>query len=275
MGNLFKEIPLHRLNIPTETLRQSSSRAGDESLKNSLMQHGVLSPLVVTGLGEKEVGGKRVTEYAVWDGTRRTRLLRELNLPTTTKVPCMIVEGDDRESLVHQVNINNTRERLSEFAEAEALRQLVDDHGMKQVEAATKLMKSKQWASDVMKVWSLPGDVLGKVRCGDIPISHAMVLSNYINQPAVLKILVAESLSGDVSRDKLKALAVRCEQFGVKNGLASKPRIHTFGKSSKIRVEPLQKGMRIELRIDDSDDIQQAVVEIKSILSKLRVKMKP
>ena len=89
MGDQFKEIPLHRLNIPSETLRQSSTNAGDEILKKSLEQFGVLSPFVVTELGRK--GKER--EYAVWDGTRRTRLLRELNWPTTRTVPAMVVLG--------------------------------------------------------------------------------------------------------------------------------------------------------------------------------------
>ena len=270
MGNQFKEIPLHRLNIPTETLRQSSTRAGDESLKLSLSQHGVLSPLVVTELGTKKVKDKTVTEYAVWDGTRRTRALRELNQPTTMKVPCLIVTGDDKESLVAQVNINNTRERLSEFAEAEALRQLVQDHGMKQVEAAGVLLKSKTWASEVMRVWKLPSDILLKVREGQIPVSHAKVIAGYMEKPDIQEMLVAQSLSGETSHPRLKALAVRAEQLGVKQALKTRPRNLSVGAKSTLRVEPLQKSIRLELQLDDSDTIDDAVEKITDLISTLR-----
>jgi ParB family chromosome partitioning protein len=270
MGIQFEEIPLHKLNIPAETLRQSSSNAGDHSLKQSLHRHGVLSPFVVTELGSKVIKGKVETEYAVWDGTRRTRLLRELDISTSTTVPAIIVEGGDQDALVAQVNINNMRERLSEFAEAEALRQLVKDHGMKQVEAADVLGKSKGWASQVMKIWQLPGEILREVRSGEMPISHARVISQYQDEPSIMKMLVKESLSGNVSKERLKAMAVRAKRIGVTKARAGKPKNIAFGNKSKIRVEPMQKSMRLELQLDDTDDIAHALEKVKAALENVR-----
>jgi len=270
MGNQFKEIALHRLNIPTETLRQSSTRAGNESLKQSLAQHGVLSPFVVTELGTKKVNNKTVTEYAVWDGTRRTQALRDLNKPTTMKVPCMIVTGDDKESLVAQVNINNTRERLSEFAEAEALRQLVLDHGMKQVEAAGVLLKSKQWASDVMKVWRLPQDTLEKVRSGELVLSHAIIVASHSEYPDIQKMLLDQSLSGQASTARLKALALRAKNEGLKKAMKLQPKTFDFGSKSSVRVEPRQKSLRLEITLDDTDSSEDALLKLQSVLKKLR-----
>lgn len=266
MGHTFKEIPLHRLNIPTETLRRSSTNAGDETLKKSLQKFGVLSPLVVTELGSRGDN----TEYAVWDGTRRTRLLRDLNTPTTVKLPCMVVEGDDRESLVRQVNINNARERLSEFAEAEALRQLVSDHGMKQVEAAEQLMKSKSWASAVMKVWGLPLDILSKVRKGEVALTHAMIISDYQDFPEIQKVLLEYSLSGEVSTAKLKAIGLRAKNDGLSKARKLKPQNHDFGKKSSLRVEPMQQSLRFEVRLNDEDSIDEAIETLKKIAGKVR-----
>ena len=45
-------------------------------------------------------------------------------------VPALVTSGSDRASVLAQMNINQNRERLNSFAEAEALRQLVVDHGM-------------------------------------------------------------------------------------------------------------------------------------------------
>ncbi len=140
----FKTIRLDKLNITAETLRQSSNPAADKKLKESLKEHGVLVPLVITELGRGE--------YSVWDGTRRVKNLRELGSPGSTELPALLAKGDDDQAVVAQVNINQTRERLSDLAEAEGLRQLVKDHGWKQVKAAKFLLKTESWASQILPI---------------------------------------------------------------------------------------------------------------------------
>jgi len=265
MGHQFQEIPLHRLNIPIETLRQSSTHAGDKALKESLAQHGILSPLVVTILGQKN----GTTEYAVWDGTRRVRNLREMGLPTTTTVPAMIVEGDDQTSLVAQININNTRERLSQIAEAEALRQLVKDHGMKQINAAKALLKTPAWASEVMKVWELPREILAQLKSGEIVLSHARIIAGYQDAPDIFNMLLKQSLSGKVSRERLKAMGTRAREQGIKKALAAKPRTTRISNKSWLRVEPLQKGVRAELHLESPEEIQTAIEALEKQLIKM------
>ena len=58
--------------------------------------------------------------------------------PGSFKVPALVTKGSDKESVLAQMNINQNRERLNSFAEAEALRQLVVDHCMPIGEAGEK-----------------------------------------------------------------------------------------------------------------------------------------
>ena len=109
----LKHVRLDKLNIPYETLRRDSFAGPDEQLKESLNLLGVFVPLVVKLLGKGE--------YEVWDGTRRVRLLKELGKPGSTLIPAHVVEGNDADAIVAQMNINQVRERLSQFAELEGL----------------------------------------------------------------------------------------------------------------------------------------------------------
>ena len=68
-------------------------------------------------------------------------------------MPALVTKGSDKESVLAQMNINQNRESLNSFAEAEALRQLVVDHGMAIGEAGKKLLKSSSWATKVLKVF--------------------------------------------------------------------------------------------------------------------------
>ena len=131
MSYQLKQIRLDKLNIPTETLRKSSFPANDKKLKESIESYGVIVPLIVTELGKGE--------YSVWDGTRRTKVLKSMGKAGFFTVPALVTKGTDVDSVIAQMNINQNRERLNSFAEAEALRQLVVDHKMTHGEAAEKI----------------------------------------------------------------------------------------------------------------------------------------
>ncbi len=110
MSYQLKQIRLDKLNIPAETLRKSSFPAKDKKLKESIENYGVIVPLIVTELSKGE--------YSVWDGTRRTKVLKEMGKAGSFTVPALVTKGTDKESVFFQMNINQNRERLNSFAEA-------------------------------------------------------------------------------------------------------------------------------------------------------------
>jgi len=257
----LKTLRLDQLNIPAETLRQSSTPAADKQLKESIEANGILAPFVVTKLGKDE--------YAVWDGTRRTRNLRELGFAGNTPVPALIAQGGDSESVIHQININQARERLSEMAEAEALRQLVKDHNWSQIDASRKLLKSKAWASKIMKVWSLPKEILKELRNGNLHLSHCMVMAKYVEKPKIMEMLFKEALNSVISREQLTALGKAVESDGIATAKKRKPKKYKFTSESWARTEPLQKGDRIEVHIQAGDDKAKIKAELIKIIDAL------
>jgi len=258
----LKQIRLDKLNIPAETLRRQSSRSQDEKLLESIRQYGIFVPLVITELGKGE--------YAIWDGTRRVRLMRKLGKPGSTLIAAKVVEGTDADSVVAQMNINQLREQLSGMAEAEALRQMVEDHGRKQKEAAQLLLKSSSWASHIVKVWQLPENILASLKAGEIGISHAKVLAYYIEKPEILKLLFETAKKGGISHPHLAALGVRAAEEGIKKAGKMKPVKFAVGRNSWIRIAPLRKGVRAELHLEDSDDPKTAAEKLLQHLESIK-----
>ncbi len=254
------QIRLDKLNVPAETLRQSSHPATDRRLRQSLETNGVLVPLIVSRLGRGE--------YAVWDGTRRVRLLREIGLPGSTVVPAVLGKGSDADSVIVQVNVNQTRERLSSLAEAEALRQLVRDHGWTQEQAGAAILKTRSWVSKVLKIWKLPKSVLSDLRAGKVAMSHAMVLTRYLEQPKILAALHKEAKAGNISKERLSALGRRMEKDGLVAGRKMAPKRHSLGPKSWARIEPLQKGVRVEIHLNEGDDGKAAIAALVKVLGR-------
>jgi len=261
MGYKFKNIRLDKLNIPSETLRKRSSPAIDKKLRESIETQGILVPLIVIELGNEE--------YAVWDGTRRVKAMQEAGKEGSFLVPALITSGADDDSVVKQININQTRERLSNLAEAEGLRQLVKDHKWKQTDAAKYLLKTKAWASRVMRAFKLPKNMLSALRKGDIALSHAIAISKYIDKPKIMQKLFEEARKGNISHPHLTALGLKMDREGIKAASSYRPKRYKFGNKSWIRIEPLQKGMRAEIHLDGTDKHDLALKELKKLFVKI------
>ena len=252
---MLKQIRLDKLNIPSETLRRTSSPALDQKLKNSLKQRGVLIPLIVRELGKGE--------YDIWDGTRRVNALREMNYSGATKIPAIIVDGNDDDSVITQININQSREYLSNLAEAEGLRQLTQDHGWKLTEAAKFLLKTTAWASQVLRVFKLPEPILNALRNHQLALSHAIVISKYLEKPEIMKFLCEKVIKDNVSQSTLKTLGIKAEKNGISAAKKHVPKQSKFGKKSWLRIEPLQKGKRLEIHLEDGDNVKEALEMIE------------
>lgn len=184
-------------------------------------------------------------------------------------VPAIILKGGDADAIIAQVNINQIRERLSVLAEAEALKQLVNDQKLTQTEAAKKLLKPRSWAHDVMKVWKLPGPILTDLRNRSIAFSHAKVLSRYLDKPEIMQFLLEKAKTGDVAHDRLATLGVIAEKEGITNADKFRPQKISITKQSWLRVEPIREGVRVELHLHKQDSSTEALKKIREYLKKV------
>ncbi|HRY63562.1 MAG TPA: ParB/RepB/Spo0J family partition protein, partial [Patescibacteria group bacterium] len=148
VSNQILQVPPSLIQINPYQPRQEFEPLALESLKNSIREHGIIQPLVVT----QTMGGK----YELVAGERRLRASRELNLKT---VPVIVRTAKDLEKLELSLIENIQREDLNPIEKAEAYKQLIDNFSLTQEEAAKRLGIARSTLNNNLRLLNLPVDI--------------------------------------------------------------------------------------------------------------------
>ena len=155
------------VNIVDPNPHQPRHRVQDEALQDlvdSIKQHGILQPLIVTKEGER---------YQLIAGERRLRAAQQLGLPS---VPAIIREARELEQLELAIVENVQRENLNPVEEANAYQQLSEEFGLTQEDIARKVGKSRATVANALRILSLPTEMQQALRESKISGSHAKIL---------------------------------------------------------------------------------------------------
>lgn len=135
-----------------------------DELVQSIKQHGILQPLIVT---------KKDGRFQLIAGERRFRSAQRIGLAS---VPAIIRDSHELEQLEVAIVENVQRQDLNPVDEAHAYQQLADEFGLTQEEIAKKVGKSRATIANALRILSLPPEMLAALREGKISGSHAKVL---------------------------------------------------------------------------------------------------
>lgn len=173
--------------------RRDFDEAALAELADSIRQRGVLQPLLLRPTGPDG--------YVIVAGERRWRAARMAGLK---KVPAIIRRPDEKEAAVIALIENLQREDLNPVETAEGCRRLMDDHGLTQEALADELGKPRSAVANLLRILSLPDDVLELVRTDKLSFGHAKVLAA----------LPADRASELAARCVAEGLSVRrCEEL--------------------------------------------------------------
>ncbi len=136
-----------------------------EKLENSIKQHGILQPLVVT---KKDDG-----RYEIIVGERRFRAAKRAQLK---EVPVIIREADDQEKLELALVENIVREDLNPVELAEAYKKYIEEFELTHEEASFRLGKSRSAISNSIRILTLPEEIKEGLREGRISDAHAKII---------------------------------------------------------------------------------------------------
>jgi ParB family chromosome partitioning protein len=137
-----------------------------EDLANSIREHGVLQPLVVSF---DQLTGM----YTLIAGERRLRASKLAGLDT---VPVIVREVTNQERLELALIENVQRADLSALETAEAYRQLAEDFHLSHDEISTRVGKSRVTVTNTLRLLKLPDPVLKALADNDITEGHARAL---------------------------------------------------------------------------------------------------
>ncbi|MDZ4278407.1 MAG: ParB/RepB/Spo0J family partition protein [Dehalococcoidia bacterium] len=149
-----------------EQPRWSVSDESLAELTESIREHGVLQPLVVS---EGDAQGV----YQLVAGERRLRAARLAGLQ---RVPVVVREVVPRERLELALVENVQREDLGALEEAQAFRRLADEFGMNQEAIASRVGRSRTAVANAMRLLGLGDEIKGSLSSGEISEGHARAL---------------------------------------------------------------------------------------------------
>lgn len=159
------KLPINEIIPNKDQPRKTFDEGALQELADSIVQHGVLQPLLVRPL---TTGG-----YQLVAGERRWRAARIAGLK---EVPVVIKELSDVETMEIAIIENLQREDLNPIEEAEGLQALIDRCGFTQEDVAVSVGKSRPAIANSLRLLKLPPEVRDMTRNGDISAGHARAL---------------------------------------------------------------------------------------------------
>ena len=166
------EVPIDQISPNPNQPRRAFGDDALADLSRSIVQLGVLQPLLVRALG----GGS----FELIAGERR---LRASKLAGLDKVPVVVVETDVEGSLERALVENIHRENLNPIEEAAAYRQLMDDVGLTQEALGTRIGKNRTTITNTLRLLDLPVPLQALLAEGRLSAGHGKALLGLDGNP--------------------------------------------------------------------------------------------
>ena len=166
-------------------------------LVQSIREHGVLQPLIVTRADNDT--------YALVAGERRWRAAKAAGLLT---VPVVVKETTPRQRLELALVENIQRQDLSPLETAQAYRQLIDEHSLTQEAVAERVGKSRAAVANALRLLQLPTPARDALARGLITEGHARAYLSCAT-PELAGVLLESILANGLSVRQAEELARR------------------------------------------------------------------
>ncbi len=217
------EIALERISPNPRQPRTIMKEEALAELADSIRQHGILQPLIVTRAG---------SGYTLIAGERRWRAAQLAGLRT---VPAVIKDSSPQQLLELALVENIQRQDLGPLEEATAYRQLLEELGLTQEEVARRVGKSRSAVANSLRLLNLPPEAKTALEEGRITEGHARTLLSLPTTEQQLTLL-ATLLAGGVT--------VRQAEEAARRDSAKRPP----ERKKSVEVADLENRLREALR---------------------------
>jgi len=134
-------------------------------LADSIKAQGMVQPVIIRSIGKNK--------YEIIAGERRWRAAQIAEL---RKIPVVIREVDDRQTIAMALIENIQREDLNPLEEANALKRLIDEFDLTHQQAAEAVGRSRVAVSNLLRLLDLHKNVKKLLDDGELEMGHARAL---------------------------------------------------------------------------------------------------
>lgn len=245
------KVPLHKIAPNPEQPRVQFDADKLGELAQSIREHGILQPLIVTRTGEN---------YELIAGERRLQASKQAGL---TDVPVIVRDADDRTKLELAIIENTQRHNLNPIEEAKAYLRLMEEYGLHQEEVAKKMGKSRSVVANTVRLLHLPIEIQRAMIEGKISEGHAKALLSIENpekQRALFDMILKSELTVREAEVQARTVSVRTH---VRKNVSLSPEIaeraeklrEKFG--TKVKISQSGNGGRIIIEYYSPEELQE------------------
>lgn len=233
-----------------------------EELADSIREHGVLQPVVVSEL-RSDLGTKT---YQLIAGERRLQAARMAGIE---RIAVVVREAAGGELLELALVENLQREDLNPLEEAMAFKRLCDEFELTQQDVAKRVGRSRAAVANTMRLLTLEEDIRASLASSQISEGHARALLAIEDSSLRLdawRRIVADSLTVRQSEEIARALketsSSRAGAPNVRRARASEPEVRELeGRlrrvlGAAVSVFKGRRGGRIVIRFHSEDELE-------------------
>ena len=164
------DIPIQRIRPNPRQPRQQFDRAELDGLAASILEHGVLQPIIVT---------ETLDGYQIVAGERRFRASQQAGLE---RIPAVIRQLADRDQLELALVENLQRADLGPMEEAHAYRALSSEFAMTHDQIAQRVGRAKSTITNTLRLLELESSVQDALVEGRLSAGHARAIGGLPNE---------------------------------------------------------------------------------------------
>ena len=246
---IVREIKLRELRPNPYQPRKSFRLEAIEELKQSIMEHGILQPIIAR---------KSIKGYEIVAGERRYRAAKEAGLET---VPVVVRELSEQQMMELAILENLQREDLNPIEEAAAYQTLLEKLEFTQEQLANRLGKSRPHIANHVRLLSLPEGIRRYISDGEISMGHGRALLGLKKKEMLMPVadkILKEGMNvrqleqyihqlNDVSREtkpkkqEKKDIFIKQRETSLRERLGTSVTIKQSKKKGKIEIEFFSK----------------------------------
>lgn len=196
-----------------------------EELSESIKEHGVLQPIIVT---------KKDNYYQIIAGERRWRASKKAGLKT---IPVIVRNYDAKK--IREVSLieNLQRQDLNALDTAKAIKELMEEHSLTQEQLAKTLGKSRSAIANTLRILNLDERVQDMVQEGKLSEGHARTLAS-IESPQKQYKLAMDIINLDLSVREAENMAKEeKEEIKKKPANKKKSKLEAIYKDLENRIK--------------------------------------
>ena len=238
------QLPVENVIPNPHQPRHDFSPENLEELANSIREHGIISPLIVTEAGKDK--------WQIIAGERRWRAAKSIGLKS---VPAVVRELSEQKKMEVALIENLQRQNLNPLEVAMAYKKLIDEFNLSQEELGKKVGKSRSAVANIIRLLNVREEVKQAIYEGKISEGHARVLAGLpeADQLEVLEKILNNNFSVRETEKAGKEVVVKKHIRKV-----------SFDPEVKAREEGLQQALGTRVEIKKNGPSGQIIIKFYS-----------